>query len=251
MTWVGTLANFFSGDACSLSYLVMTTSARRRVRDKDGKQRALLEAAAEVFAEAGYAAAATKEIARRAECSESMLFHYFGDKQGIFEQVVSRQIADLVDEAEEQVVAALPARFEDYIEKLFYARLRIDDRDSGVPGWDISGRALSDPDFSLRVLQPNHARRTAVIADGVRHYQAVGQIKADLDADLFAELLANFIIFTTSLGPRWFGTAESDIRAQIELGSQILAKGVSTSSKTPPPKQGRRAQRAREVRTAD
>ncbi|TAM72167.1 TetR/AcrR family transcriptional regulator [Mycobacterium sp.] len=229
----------------------MTTGARRRVRDKDGKQRALLEAAAEVFAETGYAAAATKEIARRADCSEAMLFHYFGDKRGIFEQVVSRQIADLVSEAEEQVVAALPAHFEDYIEKLFLARLRIDDRNSGVPGWDISGRALSDPDFSLRVLQPNHARRTAVIAEGVRHYQAAGQIKADVDADLFAELLANFIIFTTSLGPRWFGTGEPDIRAQIELGSQILAKGVSTSTRTPPAKRGARAQRATKARAAD
>jgi AcrR family transcriptional regulator len=229
----------------------MTTGARRRVRDKDGKQRALLEAAAEVFAEAGYAAAATKEIARRADCSEAMLFHYFGDKRGIFEQVVSRQIADLVSEAEEQVVANLPACFEDYIEQLFFSRLRIDDRDSGVPGWDISGRALSDPDFSLRVLQPNHARRTAVIAEGVRHYQAAGQIRPDVDADLFAELLANFIIFTTSLGPRWFGTGEPDIHAQIELGSRILAKGVSTSEGKAPTKRGGRPQRPAKVRAAD
>ncbi|MEO3761386.1 TetR/AcrR family transcriptional regulator [Mycobacterium sp. B14F4] len=229
----------------------MTTGARRRIRDKDGKQRALLKAAAEVFAEAGYAAAATKAIARRADCSESMLFHYFGDKRGIFEQVVSRQIADLVSEAEEQVVAALPARFEDYIEQLFLARLRTDDRNTGVPGWDISGRALSDPDFSRRVLQPNHARRTAVIAEGVRHYQAAGQIGAEVDADLFAELLANFIIFTTSLGPRWFGTDESEIRAQIELGSQILAKGVSTSTTKPPAKRGGRVGRPPKVRSAD
>lgn len=229
----------------------MTTGARRRVRDKDGKQRALLEAAAEVFAEAGYAAAATKEIARRADCSESMLFHYFGDKRGIFEQVVSRQIADLVSEAEEQVVAALPAQFEDYVEQLFFARLRIDDRNTGVPGWDISGRALSDPEFSRRVLEPNHARRTAVIAEGVRHYQAAGQIRADVDANLFAELLANFIIFTTSLGPRWFGTSESDIRAQIELGSQILAKGASTSTTNPPAKRGGRARGAPQARAVD
>jgi len=229
----------------------MTTGARRRVRDKDGKQRALLEAAAEVFAEMGYAAAATKEIARRADCSESMLFHYFGDKRGIFEQVASRQIADLVSEAEERVVADLPASFEDFVEELFLARLRTDDRNSGVQGWDISSRALSDPDFSLRVLQPNHARRTAVIAEGIHHYQASGQISADLDADLFAELLANFIIFTTSLGPRWFGTGESDIRAQIELGSQILAKGVSASTRMTPAKRGGRVQRAPRVRAAD
>jgi AcrR family transcriptional regulator len=230
---------------------MMTTGPRRRVRDKDGKQRALLEAAAEVFAEVGYTAAATKEIARRADCSEAMLFHYFGDKRGIFEQVVSRQIADLVNEAEEQVLAALPPRFEDYVEKLFFARLRIDDRSSGVSGWDIFGRALSDPDFSLRVLQPNHARRTAVIAEGVRHYQAAGQITTDVDADHFAELLANFIIFTTSLGPRWFDTSESDIRAQIKLGSQILAKGASTSVEKTPAKRGGRVQRGPKVRTAD
>lgn len=229
----------------------MTTGARRRVRDKDGKQRALLEAAAEVFAETGYAAAATKEIARRANCSEAMLFHYFRDKRGIFEQVVARQIADLVSEAEEQVVAALPARVEDYIEQLFLARLRIDDRNSGVPGWDISSRALSDPDFSLRVLQPNHARRRDVIAEGVRHYQAAGQIRTDVDPDLVAELLANFVIFTTSLGPRWFGTDESDIRAQIELGSKIFADGVSTSSKAAPAKRSGRVQRTARVRAAD
>ena len=227
------------------------TDARRRVRNKDGKQRALLEAAAEVFAEAGYTAAATKEIARRADCSEAMLFHYFGDKRGIFEQVVSRQIADLVTEAEEQVLAALPARFTDYIEELFFARLRIDDRSSGVSGWDIFGRALSDPDFSLRVVQPNHARRTAVIAEGVRHYQAAGQIAADVDADQFAELLANFIIFTTSLGPRWFGTSESEIRAQIELGSHILAKGASASTKTTPVKRGGQVRRGSKVRATD
>lgn len=229
----------------------MTTSARRRVRDKDGKQRALLEAAAEVFAEAGYAAAATKEIARRADCSESMLFHYFGDKRGIFEQVASRQIADLVSEAEERVVADLPGSFQDYVEQLFLARLRTDDRHRGVQGWDISSRALSDPDFSLRVLQPNHARRTAVIAQGVRHYQACGQISADVDVDLFAELLANFIIFTTSLGPRWFDTSESDIRAQIELGSRILAKGASASSPKPPAKRGGRARAGTKVHTAE
>jgi AcrR family transcriptional regulator len=230
----------------------MTTGARRRVRDKDGKQRALLEAAAEVFAEAGYASAATKEIARRADCSEAMLFHYFGDKRGIFEQVVSRQIADLVSEAEEQVVADLPPHFEDYIEQLFNARLRIDDRNSGVPGWDISSQALSDPDFSRRVLQPNHARRRAVIAEGVRHYQAAGQVRPDVDADLLAELLANFIIFTTSLGPRWFGTGESDIRAQIDLGSKIFAAGAGNPSDTPPAKRSRPVQRrGTKVRAVD
>jgi AcrR family transcriptional regulator len=229
----------------------MTTGARRRVRDKDGKRRALLEAAAQVFAEAGFSAAATKEIARRADCSESLIFRYFGDKQGIFEEVVSRQIAGLVTEAEEQVLASLPAQFEDYIKQLFEVRRHVDDRRSGVPGWDISGHALSDPAFSMRVMRPNHERRRAVIAQGVRYYQDAGQISSDVDADLFAELLANFTIFTTSLGPRWFGTDDAEIRAQIELGSRILAEGARAGATATDAKRPGRIRRLGRLRATD
>ena len=52
-----------------------------------------------------------------------MLFHYFGDKQGIFEQVVSRQIAEGVAEAEDKVMESLPDRFVDFVRQLFLARL--------------------------------------------------------------------------------------------------------------------------------
>ena len=208
----------------------MSTSGAKRVRDKDGKQRALLEAANEVFAEQGFDAAVTKEIARRAGCSESMLFHYFGDKQGIFEQVVSRQIAEGVTEAEDRIMKSLPDRFVDFVKQLFLTRLIVHEHHNTVPGWDIAGRALSDPAFSLRVMRPNHERRVSVIAEGVAHYQELGQVTPHVDPVTVAELLANFTIFTTTVGPRWFGTADAEIRAQIELGARIFAEGVRGSS---------------------
>ncbi len=208
----------------------MASNGVRRVRDKDGKQRALVEAAAEVFAEHGFDAAVTKEIARRAGCSESMLFHYFGDKQGIFEHVVSRQIADGVSEAEDKVMESLPDKFVDFVKRLFLTRLLVRERDDTVPGWDIAGRALSDPAFSLRVMRPNHELRVSVIANGVSHYQELGQVTPHVDPVTVAELLANFTIFTTTVGPRWFGTAEAEVRAQIELGARIFAEGVRGST---------------------
>jgi AcrR family transcriptional regulator len=208
----------------------MSTSGAKRVRDKDGKQRALLEAATEVFAEQGFDAAVTKEIARRAGCSESMLFHYFGDKQGIFEQVVSRQIAEAVTEAEDRINKSLPDRFVDFVKQLFLTRLIVHEHHDTVPGWDIAGRALSDPAFSLRVMRPNHERRVSLIAEGVAHYQDLGQVTPHVDPVTVAELLANFTISTTTVGPRWFGTADAEIRAQIELGARIFAEGVRGSS---------------------
>ncbi|WP_374022312.1 TetR/AcrR family transcriptional regulator [Mycobacterium sp. HNNTM2301] len=208
----------------------MANSPAKRVRDKDGKQRALVEAAAEVFAEQGFDAAVTKEIARRAGCSEAMLFHYFGDKQGIFEQVVSRQIAEGVTEAEDKVMESLPDSFVDFVKQLFLARLTVRERRDTVPGWDIAGRALSDPEFSLRVMRPNHEHRVSVITGGVAHYQDLGQVNPHVDPATVAELLANFTIFTTTVGPRWFGTPDAEIRAQIELGARIFADGVRGSS---------------------
>ena len=149
------------GDGAPRYCVRMSGSGVKRVRDKDGKQRALMEAATEVFAEQGFDAAATKEIARRAGCSEAMLFHYFVDKQGIFEQVVSRQIAEAVAESEDKVMAALPDEFVEFVEQLFETRLH--GRHGTVPGWDIAGRALSP-----LVLHASHAAESRAPCVGDR-----------------------------------------------------------------------------------
>ncbi len=163
--------------------------------------------------------------AARSRCS----FHYFGDKQGIFEQVVSRQIAD--GSAKQRTRSWSPCLTSSSISSSdFLTRLLVHERDDTVPGWDIAGRALSDPAFSLRVMRPNHELRVSVIANGVSHYQELGQVTPHVDPVTVAELLANFTIFTTTVGPRWFGTAEAEVRAQIELGARIFAEGVRGST---------------------
>jgi AcrR family transcriptional regulator len=56
----------------------------RRSRSPEAKQRQLLDAARELFAELGYEATSTFQIARRAGVSEGILFHHFGSKRGLF-----------------------------------------------------------------------------------------------------------------------------------------------------------------------
>lgn len=226
--------------------MAVTTREQTRVRDKDGKRLALLDAATSVFTESGYQAAATKEIARRAGCSESLIFRYFGDKQGLFESVVSRQIDHAVTRAEDRIAESMPALFVDYIQLLFLTRLLVHARGE-VPGWEIAGRALSDPAFSVRLFLPNHRRRTAIIADGVRHYQQSGQVDPDIDPALLAELLANFTIFTVSLGPRFFDTSEAEVMRQITTGAKVFAAGVrpATTVDQPAPRHAGRFRRFR------
>ena len=63
---------------------------------------ALLKAARTIFAEQGYAAAATEEIVRRAKVTRGALYHHFEDKRALFDAVasdVARDIAERIDAA--------------------------------------------------------------------------------------------------------------------------------------------------------
>jgi AcrR family transcriptional regulator len=50
----------------------------------------ILDAAARLFAERGYAAVSASEVAREAGITPGLLHHYFGGKRGLFETLVER-----------------------------------------------------------------------------------------------------------------------------------------------------------------
>lgn len=62
----------------------------RRSRDAERTQEALLDAAAQVFAEFGFEGARTDEIAKRAGVNVALLFRYFENKEGLYRAVIER-----------------------------------------------------------------------------------------------------------------------------------------------------------------
>lgn len=71
----------------------------KRKRDRSAKEQALIFAATKLFAERGYEATTTREIAAEAGCAEGLIHRYFKGKSGLFLALiqvrVSREIADL------------------------------------------------------------------------------------------------------------------------------------------------------------
>ncbi|HZX83094.1 MAG TPA: helix-turn-helix domain-containing protein [Reyranella sp.] len=75
-------------------------AARTQAERLAATRAALLKAARTIFAEQGYAAAATEEIVRRAKVTRGALYHHFEDKRSLFDAVagdVAREIAEKID----------------------------------------------------------------------------------------------------------------------------------------------------------
>src|SRR5881394_4483275 len=67
---------------------VKTTS-----RDPDRTRERILEAASAEFAAKGFAGARVDAIASSASINKRMLYHYFGDKEGLFREVLRKKMA--------------------------------------------------------------------------------------------------------------------------------------------------------------
>lgn len=84
-------------------------------RNPQQTQQRILEAALQEFAAKGFAGARVDVIAKRARINKRMLYHYFGDKEGLFREVLRRKIAERsawLANAPEEPIERLPAWFQ-------------------------------------------------------------------------------------------------------------------------------------------
>lgn len=92
---------------------------RKRRRNPEGTRDELQRAALAEFAEHGYDGARIERIVERAECNIRMLYHYFGNKQGLYTAVLETAYADIrTKEAELNLETALP--LESMVALLFF-----------------------------------------------------------------------------------------------------------------------------------
>ncbi|MFO1475159.1 MAG: TetR family transcriptional regulator [Verrucomicrobiota bacterium] len=69
-------------------------SSRSASRNPHQSQERILDAALREFAAKGFAGARVDAIARRARINKRMLYHYFGDKDRLFREVLRRKLSE-------------------------------------------------------------------------------------------------------------------------------------------------------------
>jgi AcrR family transcriptional regulator len=78
---------------------------RAKIRPDEPGREKVLSAGLELFGERGYHATSIAEIGLRAGIAKSVLYHYFGSKAGLWEEVAVAQTRDLVAAVAEAVPA--------------------------------------------------------------------------------------------------------------------------------------------------
>ena len=86
-----------------------TAGARSRVRMPGPERREqLIAVARSVFAERGFVATTVEEIAERAEVSKPVVYEHFGGKDGLYAEIIGREIGHLIKRITEALDAPGP-----------------------------------------------------------------------------------------------------------------------------------------------
>ncbi len=143
---------------------------RATTRNPERSRERILAAALKEFAAKGFAGARVDFIARRAAINKRMLYHYFGNKEGLFKAVLRRKIAERQAWAENlsgDPAESLPFWFEAACKDADWVRLL---------EWEaLQGNAE-------KVIDEKQRRAaTARGLERIRQRQARGQISAEFD----------------------------------------------------------------------
>ena len=172
------------------------TEPRRATPSPSPRDR-ILEAAAESFAEHGFAGARVDEIARRAQINKAMLYYHVGDKEELYQAVLVRNFERVLTTLQERIEPSAPAseRLRTFIEVLttrvsqrpLYPRIMLREV--------ASGGAHLGPEVVQRILSVLTIVRS-ILEEGV----ATGELRPT--NPLLTHLtMVGSVIFISSIGP--------------------------------------------------
>jgi TetR/AcrR family transcriptional regulator len=160
--------------------IYMVTSSRDPIRTRER----ILRAARREFVAKGFAGARVDAIARVASVNKRMLYHYFGDKKGLYVAVLRESIATNLD-----LVAAAPA---DPGELLPFLFARASKRTDGIRllQWEALGAGDRKP-----IAEEERRKAWVEGAERLRDAQRAGRLHADLEAEYLVLALMALTIF--------------------------------------------------------
>jgi len=198
---------------------------------KDQRQRALIEAATAVFAEHGYDAATTREVAERAGCSEGLIHRYFKGKHGLLLAIMQSKAAGVL----EDLGSGLPDRDSvgAEIEQILSWHLAC--------LWDYSdfmrvavSRATIDPDIGHTLGESINQQQVSLILRRLQRHREAGRIRSDVDLEAMAQAIAGIGFMLGFFGQVVFGMDRDHVQHIAIESAAALSRGIAAETAVQP-----------------
>lgn len=199
-------------------------------KDKEQRQLALIEAANTVFAERGYEAATTREIAERAGCAEGLIHRYFAGKRGLLLAILEQKgqhAADSYcenvpekDTVAEEIETILLYELDSKWEKRDFMRISV-------------AEAAIDPVVGAAVRDGIQARQAEFIAGRLRRHKDARRIRPDVDIDAIAFTISGIGFSAGFMNRVAFARSREETEHIVRQAAAALARGISTEKETP------------------
>jgi AcrR family transcriptional regulator len=195
----------------------------RGKHDKDQRQRALIEAATRAFAEKGYEATTTREIAERACCSEGLIHRYFGGKRGLLLAI----LRDKCERAAGMVHAAVPASesLEDELTQFMLWTLDFMWEQRDFMRVTVE-QSVIDAEIGRYIGRGLNAERVKVLEEKLKRHRDAGRVRRDVDLHALAEAIAGLSFASGFFSQAVFETDRDDVRRTAIESARIIARGI-------------------------
>jgi TetR/AcrR family transcriptional regulator len=200
---------------------------QRRTRNPQDKQHRLIDAALIEFAEFGPAATRIDAIAERAGVNKQLIYHYFGSKEGLWNQVLGAFTARF-DEAADTPPADLGDRF-----SLFFNQSNHDRDYTRLLEWE----ALTTDAAEVANADQRRDQLSGFVASLARDV-ADGRLPDDTDTEqlaltiiaaaAFAQAFPQFAQLLTGHGPDNPAFIEARSRHMCWLGTHLTQQATKT-----------------------
>lgn len=165
-----------------MSEVMPLEQADEQIPETKGERtrRRLLEIAIERFGERGYRATSVSEIARAAGLTQAAVYAYFDSKEALFDAAVDADAADAIAETAAKVGETPVSQLVPMIIIMFLAH--VEER-------PLVKRVLGnqEPEALKRLVDlPALDQILQLITERVRAAQAAGEVRSDLDPEMFA-----------------------------------------------------------------
>jgi len=207
----------------------ITLQARQEPRARDpGQRRAdLIDAANAVFAEHGYDAATTREIAERAGCAEGLIHRYFNGKRGLLLAIIKTKAAHVVEEFEadlpdqptvaEEISAILLRDLELFWERRDFMRVSV-------------SQATIDQEIGRTISHDLNNQRVRLMIEKLRRHQEAGRIGGNVDVEAVAYTLSGLGFSIGFVFQACFGE-DRELARRIMLGAAgVLSEGIRATT---------------------